>query len=48
MQFYHNLSFMQNLVAGFLLCYCNPQQKPGKELLDKTIAYHDPETIGQS
>ncbi len=26
----------------FLLSYCNPSQKPGQQLLDKTMAYHDP------
>ena len=27
----------------FLLCYCNSSKGPGQQLLDKTIAYHDPE-----
>jgi len=31
------------LLCLFLLCYCNPQQKPGQELLEKTIDFHDPQ-----
>jgi hypothetical protein len=27
----------------FLLSYCNSSKRPGQELLDKTIEYHDPE-----
>ncbi|MEP6513223.1 MAG: DUF6503 family protein, partial [Parafilimonas sp.] len=27
----------------FILSYCNPSKKPGQQLLDKTIAYHDPQ-----
>ncbi len=27
----------------FLLSYCNSSKSPGQELLDKTIAYHDPQ-----
>jgi hypothetical protein len=27
----------------FILSYCNSPRKPGQQLLDKTIAYHDPQ-----
>ena len=27
----------------FMLSYCNAPHKPGQQLLDKTIAYHDPQ-----
>ncbi len=27
----------------FLLSYCNSPKKPGEQLLDKTMAYHDPQ-----
>jgi hypothetical protein len=37
---------MQKLIlifCLFLLSYCNSAKGPGQQLLDKTIAYHDPE-----
>lgn len=37
---------MQKLIllsCLFLLSYCNSPKKPGEQLLEKTIAYHDPQ-----
>jgi hypothetical protein len=38
--------FMQKLLllsCLFLFSYCNSSKKPGEQLLEKTIAYHDPQ-----